>query len=127
MAQANKSRVVIWTIVGILVVVAVIFLIVAKKGAATTGARSFTEEDVPKFVSTMTSRVEKFERRLARIRDEYGPEAAEAFARIEENLGKVRTGLLEIQELTDVKALAEKRDEVKQDYSSAKDVFKEFE
>jgi len=44
MAQSSKSRIIIWSIVGVLVVIAAVFLIIGRKGQ--TAQRVVTVEDI---------------------------------------------------------------------------------
>lgn len=122
MAQGSKSRVVIWTIVGILVVVAVVFLVVGRKGTP-SGKRAVTAEDIPAFVNRMNTRIEKFEHRVEIARQKGGDPAA--FAKVEEQVGKVRTGLQELQGITDQTQFLPKMEEIKKDLGEARKMLKE--
>lgn len=117
--KSNRGRIVIWTIVGILVVIAVIFLI-AGRGQQTRGEREISAEDVPGFVARMEGRLEKTESRVAKAMSDY--DAPEEFARIDELLETVRTGLSEIQTMDDQEAVRQKMEEIKDAYNEAKGI-----
>jgi len=106
MAQGSKSRVVIWTIVGILVVIAVVFLIIARKGAAPSRA-PFSTDRVPRYVEQMDRRLNNLSDEAAELRGEYGPEEFVAFDSV---MALARAGLEELQGLTDDNELRAKRD-----------------
>jgi len=62
-----KTRTIVWTIVGILVVAAIIFTIVASRGSAVLeGKRTMTEEDYRDYKTRAEKRVAKFEERYQR-------------------------------------------------------------
>ncbi len=122
MAQGSKSRVVIWTIVGILVVIAVVFLIVGRKGAP-SGKRAVAAEDIPAFVNRMEARLAKFEERVAKAREKGGDPAA--YAKIDEQVGKVRTGLQELQGITDQTQWLPKMELIKNDLAEARKMLRE--
>ena len=124
MAEKGKSRVVIWTIVGILVVVAVVFLVVARKGGNPTGSRSISTEDVPGFVGRMEKSLDNEEGRVARLRSEWGSDYAAEFDEVAGLFDKVRADLQEIQQLTDGVAISKKMEEIKDDLSTARDIRK---
>jgi len=123
MAQgSNKSRIIIWTIVGILVVIAVVLLLTGKKGGATTGKRLEKVEDVPAFVSRMQGRMDKLRNRVEKVRAEGGN--AEVLAQIDEKLGKATTGLQEVQGITDRQQLTDKMEEVRKTFGEAATLMK---
>lgn len=127
MAEGNKSRAIIWTIVGILVVAAVIFLIVGRKGAGESLAmRKVTVAEVPGFVEKMNRIVEKEEERVAKLRAEYGSTHPDDFVKIDELLQKVRAGVADIQQLSDDAGTSGKADEIRIVMDSAKDVRKKL-
>jgi hypothetical protein len=123
MAQgSNKSRIIIWTIVGILVVIAVVLLLTGKKGGATTGKRLEKVEDVPAFVSRMQGRMDKLRNRVEKVRAEGGN--AEVLAQIDEKLGAATTGLQEVQGITDRQQLTDKMEEVRKTFGEAATLMK---
>jgi len=111
MAQGSKSRVVIWTIVGILVVIAVILLVVGRKSAVPSGQRVMKPADVPGYVDRMNKSLERLEKQVATAQAAGG--SPETFAKIADNIGKIRTGLQEMQGMTDNKQLTDKAEELK--------------
>jgi hypothetical protein len=122
MAQ-NKSRIVIWSIVGLLVVVAVIFLIVGRQGA--TPAKPFHADDVPKFTRLMENRIEGVEERAAKVRAEYGSEDAEVFAQADQHLAAAREWLQKMQGTTNDNELGALRDSVQEHYKAARRLLRE--
>jgi len=124
MAQSNKSRIVIWTIVGLLVVTAVVFLIVGKKGVA--AEKPFTVEEVGKFTRLMETRIGKVEENAAEERGQFGPEAQEAFDQIDMHIAASRDWLRKMQDTKDQAELLAQKDSVQDNYHSAKRVLKEL-
>ena len=123
MAEKNRSRVVIWTVVGILVVAAVIFLIVARRSAP-GGGRDVSVDDVGPFVDRMQSQLAHEQNRVARRRSRYGSDYAEEFAEIQTYLDNVSAGLAEIQDLTDGAEIDAKMREIKSELGKARDLRK---
>jgi hypothetical protein len=111
MAQGSKSRVVIWTIVGILVVIAVILLVVGRKGAVPAGQRVMKPADVPGYVDRMNRSLERLEEQVAKAQAAGG--SPDVFAKIADYTGRIRTGLQEMQGMTDKTQLTAKADELK--------------
>lgn len=122
MAQGNKSRIVIWTIVGILVVAAVIFLIIARKGA--TVAVPFTAEDAAKYVERTTRRLDKLTQDATELRAQFGTDPE--FARFDSLMELARAGLQEMQGTTDEKALGDKRKEIEGHRVALKEIINGF-
>ena len=87
MAQGSKSRVVIWTIVGILVVVAVVMLLTRPKTAA-----GGVPTDPAKFSTTMEGRIGRFEGKVAQAG--LTPDVTQ---KITDEIGKARAALQELQ------------------------------
>lgn len=114
MAQGNKSRIVIWTIVGILVVAAVVFLLIARKGAGPT-TLPFASEDVPGYLDKIGGRLDRLAMEATELRAEYGAEQAETFAQFDATMEKARAAMQELPTLTDEQALRAKHDEI-EDY-----------
>jgi hypothetical protein len=123
MAQqgSKKSRVLIWTIVGILVVVAAILTITGRRSREGTAKRVIRVEQIPQLVGNMTRKIDAAERNFARKRDQVTPEA---FAQAAEYLAKARTNLQEFQGLTDPKELDAKMEEAKANLGAARKLFK---
>ena len=122
MAQSNKSRIVIWTIVGILVVVAVVFLVLGKKGSV-SGSKPL---DVAKFTRLMTTRIDKVEGNAAELRGEYGPDADEHFSKIDAHIERTRHWLQLIQDASGDEAVKEARDSIQDNYHAAKKLVREL-
>jgi hypothetical protein len=121
MAQASKSRIVIWTIVGILVVVAAAFLIVGRKGQQ--AKRVVTVEDIPTFVERINRSLEKFDRRVVRAREKGGP--VDAFAKIDGQVSKIRAGLDELKGIADQALILPKMEAIKADLAEARKMLRE--
>ena len=121
MAQSNKSRMVIWTIVGILVVVAVVFLVMGKKDS--DGGKPV---DVPKFTRLMTTRIDKVEANAAELRGEYGPDADEHFAKIDAHIERSRHWLGQLQTAGDREGVDEARDSIYAGYHAVKKLVQEL-
>ena len=121
---SNKSRIVIWTIVGLLVVTAVVFLIVGRKGTSTD--KPFRVEDVPKFVRLYSGRIDKVASNADEARGNYGADANEVFAEVDSYVEACRAGLAEIQDITDPEALVAKQDEIQENYRAAKRILREI-
>lgn len=91
MAQGSKSRVVIWTIVGILVVVAVVMLLMRPKSAA-----GGLKTDPVKFASQMEARLGRFEGKVAAA-----GLTPDVMQQITDEIGKTRAILQEMQGMVD--------------------------
>jgi len=123
MAEKSRSRVVIWTIIGIAVVAAVVFLIVARRGSAPRG-REITVEDVRPFVERIQGQLDREVKRVSRRQSEYGSAYAEEFAQIQTHFNNVNAGIDEIQELTDAAEIEKKMAEIKDELGKARDIRK---
>jgi len=120
MAQGSKSRIVIWTIVGILVVIAAVMLIKKPKNVDRTPVNA------ERFARQMENRFQKFERRVDQARAELPGTAAEQWQQISDNIAHARQALAEMVGLTDQKDLHAKVLEVQKAYSAARKTFKEI-
>ncbi|MBM3312973.1 hypothetical protein FJY70_00085 [candidate division WOR-3 bacterium] len=119
MAQGNKSRIVIWVIVGILVVVAAVMLITKPK---TTSGPPINPE---RFVRITESKFEKLERRVAEARLDFPDAPAEQWQRISDEVAHGRQALAELSTLTEQKDLAVKKAEATGAYAAATKVLRE--
>ncbi|MEO0098879.1 MAG: hypothetical protein ABIK99_01845 [candidate division WOR-3 bacterium] len=99
-----KTRTIVWTIVGILVVATIIFTIVARRGSAVLeGKRTMTEEDYRNYKIREEKRLAKFEERFQRRLGEIPNPTEEQKAKIDEVNGKIaqlKTYLAEYDGLT---------------------------
>ena len=123
MAQkSNKSRIVIWTIVGILVVVAVILLVTRPKNVP--GARDISTEDIPGYVTRYQSHLEKFDRRVENAIEDYGE--GEVFGEIDMKVQYIRAGLSELEGLTEPDEIKAKMDSIDLYYKDARQLLSDY-
>ena len=120
MAQGSKSRIVIWTIVGILVVVAVVMLISKPK---TSGRPPVNAE---RFARQMETRFQKLEKRVSAAQADFPGAPAELWQKISDEIAHGRQVMAEMPALTEQKDLEAKRVEVQQAYVGARKVLKEI-
>jgi hypothetical protein len=120
MAQGSKSRIIIWTIVGILVVIAVVMLVTKPKN---NGKPPVNPE---KFARQFEGRFEKLEARVARAQSENPGAPAEQWAEISTDIAQGRQLIGAMSGMTDQKALDAKRDSVQKAYLAARKVLKEI-
>jgi len=118
MAQGSKSRIIIWTIVAILVVVAVVMLVTKPK----TSTRPSVNAE--RFVRQHESRFEKLEQRVADARFENPDGPAEQWQKIDDEIARGKQVLVGMPGLTEQKDLVPKRDSVLKAYTAAKKVLK---
>ncbi len=99
-----KTRTIVWTIVGILVVLAIIFTIVTRRGSAVLeGKRKMTEEDYRQYRDRELKRIEKFEARFARKLKSLPSPSPEEQAKIDEvnaKIAELKSYLAEYDNLT---------------------------
>ena len=109
MAQGNKSRIIIWTIVGILVVVAVVMLVTKPKD---TG-RPIKPEELSRSFERQFGRLDN---RIAKAQSEYPGAPAEQWQKINEQMALGRDVLSRVPGLTEQKDLVAKRESLKDAY-----------
>jgi hypothetical protein len=119
MAQGSKSRIIIWTIVGILVVIAVVMLVSKPKDSGRPPV------DPERFARQFESRFQKLENRVARSQSENPGAPAEQWAKISADIAQGRQLMATMSGLTDQKVLDAKRDSVQKAYLAARKVLKE--
>jgi hypothetical protein len=119
MAQGSKSRIIIWTIVGILVVIAVVMLVSKPKDSGKPPV------DPERFARQFEGRFQKLESRVARAQSENPGAPAEQWAKIGADIAQGRQLMAAMSGLTDQKALDAKRDSVQKAYLAARKVLKE--
>jgi hypothetical protein len=122
MAQGNKSRIIIWTIVGILAVVAVVFVITNKKSTV-SGQPPVNAE---RFAKQMESRFQKLEAQVADAQGANPGAPAEQWAKISTDIAQARQTMATMAGLTEQKDLVAKRDSVQKAYLDARKVYKEI-
>jgi len=120
MAQGNKSRIVIWTIVGILVVIAAIMLITKPKNVDKLPVNK------DRFVNTMTSKLDRLDKKVAAAQAEFPGAPAEQWQSITTGIAGVRQILADMGSLTEDKDLRPKVEEANKAYNAAKKVLKEI-
>lgn len=118
MAQGSKSRIIIWTIVAILVVVAVVMLVTKPKTS------SGPPVNAERFVHQYESKFEKLESRVSRAQSENPGAPAEQWADISQEIALGRQVMAGMPGLTEQKDLGAKRDSVVKAYLGAKKVLK---
>jgi|APIni6443716594_1056825.scaffolds.fasta_scaffold1183873_2 hypothetical protein len=119
MAQGSKSRIIIWTIVGILVVIAAVMLVSKPKDSGRPPV------DPERFARQFESRFQKLENRVARAQSENPGAPAEQWAKISADIAQGRQLIAAMSGLTDQKVLDAKRDSVQKAYLAARKVLKE--
>jgi hypothetical protein len=113
MAQGSKGRIVIWTIVGILVVVAVVVLVTKPKGSSAPPING------QRYATQMESRFQKLESRVSAAQAQFQNAPAEQWQKISGDIARGRQVMAEMPALTEQKDLRVKRDSVSQAFSDA--------
>ncbi len=116
-----KTRTIVWAIVGIIVVLAVIFTIIARRGATPTGRR-MDARDYSAYQTRTMKRMEKFEARYNKKAAEITNPTPEEKAKMDEITSKLATlkdYLAEFDKLTT-------EDEMKEWYEKCKTTEKEI-
>ncbi len=111
MAQGNKSRIIIWTIVGILVVIAVVMLVTKPK----TTERPITADEL---VKSYQRSFDRMERRVSTAQAKYPGAAADQWQKRSESIALGRDILNRVPGLKDQKELMAKRDSLREAYVS---------
>jgi hypothetical protein len=120
MAQSSKSRIVIWTIVGILVVIAVVMLVSKPKNSGRPPVNA------ERFVRQMEGRFQKFESRVSAAQSENPGVPAEQWQQISNDIAQGRQIMAGMSGLTEQKDLQAKRDSVQKAYLAARKVLKDI-
>jgi hypothetical protein len=120
MAQGSKSRIIIWAIVGILVVIAVVMLVTKPKN---TDRMPVNPE---RFVRQMEGRFQKLEARVSDAQSENPGAPAEQWQKISDEIARARQVMAGMTGLTEQKDLQPKRDSVQKAYLAARKVLKEI-
>lgn len=114
MAQGSKSRIVIWTIVGILVVIAVVMLVTKPKTSSAPPVNG------KRFADQMENRFQKLEGRVSAAQAQFTGAPAEQWQKISDAIGRGRQVMGEMPGLTEQKDLRVKRDSVMASYTAAR-------
>ena len=120
MAQSSKSRIVIWTIVGILAVIAVVFVISSKK-SSTSGRPPVNPE---RFAKRMESQFQKFEGQISDAKAANPGAPADQWQKISDNIARGRQVMARMAGLTDQNILQPQRDSVIKAYLDARKMYK---
>jgi hypothetical protein len=120
MAQGSKSRIIIWSVVGILVVIAVVMLVTRPK---TTDRMPVNPE---RFVKQYERRFQKLEVRVAAAQAENPTAPAEQWQKISNEIALGRQVMAGMPGLTEQKVLQAKRDSVLKTYLAATKVLKQI-
>ena len=119
MAQGSKSRIIIWTIVGILVVIAVVMLVTKPKGTA-----SRPPVNVERFAKQMENRFQRLEGQVSDAQSANPGAPAEQWQKIGDEIAHGRQLMAGMAGLTEQKDLQAKRDSVQRAYLDARKVYK---
>jgi hypothetical protein len=111
MAQGNKSRIVIWSIVGVLVVIAVVMLVTKPKN---TGRPVVPDQ----LVKSYTRSFERLERRIATAQSKFPDTPAEQWQKMNDAIALGRDVLSRVPGLTEQKDLAAKRESLVNAYTT---------
>jgi len=114
MAQGSKSRIIIWTIVAILAVVAIVMLVTKPKESAKPPVNP------ERFNRTYERQFARFENKVATARAEYPGAPAEQWQKIEEEIALGRRVMVGMLGLTEQEVLNPKRDSVQNALRTAK-------
>jgi len=120
MAQGSKSRIVIWTIVGILVVVAVVMFVTRPKDSVRPPVNP------ERFGRTMESRLQKLEKKISQAQADFPGAPAEQWQKMSDDIAHARQAMAEMSGLTEQRELEPKRVEVQKAYTAARKTFKEI-
>lgn len=118
MAQ-SKGRIVVWSIVGLVVVVVAILFLTAERG-----------DTAPVNVRALTRNTERalgrLEEEAAELRGMVGPEADETLAEFEQHIAGARDALDEMQDETDQRKLRELREVIREHERVARELLFEL-
>jgi hypothetical protein len=120
MAQgSSKSRIIIWALVGILVVVAAIMLISKPK---TSQAPPINAE---RFVRQQEGRFQKLEKRISAAQADFPGAPAEQWQKMGDEIARGRQIMAEMPGLTEQKDLEAKKIEVQKAYTGTRKMLKD--
>jgi hypothetical protein len=120
MAQGNKSRFVIWTIVGILVVVAVVMLVTRPKDSVRPPLNP------ERFGRQMESRLQKLEKKISAAQADFPGAPAELWQAMSDDIAHARQALADMSSLTEQRELEAKKDSVQKAYTAARKTLKDI-
>lgn len=105
MAKIPTSRIILYVVLAIVVIVVGIWMLRTRAQESKMGKRVMEAEDIGPFVKKAARQIENVESKLARFS---GPEVDQA----NQLLSEARAGLQEIQSLTEPPEITKKRDEI---------------
>ena len=123
MAQGNKSRIIIWTIVGILVVVAVVMLLTKPKNQ-----QGQPPVNKARFAERVQSQLTKLDKKVSEAKSEFPDTPAESWQKISDDMARATQLVTEMSTMTDddQPALRDKRDEINKVFGEARRTYKQI-
>ena len=121
MAQGNKSRIIIWTIVGILVVIAVVMLVTKPKGVA-----SRPPVNAERFVKQMENRFQRLETQVSDAQSANPGAPAEQWQKVNDAVARGRQLMAGMAGLTEQKDLQAKASDAQKAYNEARKTLKDI-
>lgn len=116
-------RPVIWVILAILVVAAIIFTVVARRGTTPTGKRKMDTEDYIRYADRTERRLEKLEERAADLVDSgIAPEAQPMMDQLNTKIQEMKTALADLR----TEPNEEKMEKVRELYREVKRMYREL-
>ena len=89
---------IVWIILAILVVAAIVFTVVARKGQVQTGKRKMDTEDYIKFADKMDKRIVRLEERTAKLIEKGIPPSAQPILdQFNAKINEVKTAVTELR------------------------------
>ncbi|MFB0510028.1 MAG: hypothetical protein ACETVX_05985 [bacterium] len=116
-------RPVIWVILAILVVAAIIFTVVARRGTVPTGKRKMDTEDYIRYADRTETRLEKLEERIVDLVDSgISPEAQPMMDQLNAKIQEVKTTITNLR----TEPNEEKLEKVRELYREVKKMYREL-
>ena len=116
-------RPVIWVILAILVVAAIIFTVVARRGATPTGKRKMDTEDYIRYADRTETRLEKLEERIVDLVDSgISPEAQPMMDQLNAKIQEVKTTISNLR----TEPNEEKLEKIRELYREVKKMYREL-
>ncbi|MEO0093302.1 MAG: hypothetical protein ABIK93_01870 [candidate division WOR-3 bacterium] len=117
-------RPVIWTILAILVVAAIIFVVIARKGAGpTTIRRQMTAEDYAKFADKMDKSIARYEERLAKLTEKgISPQDQPKVDQFNAKMGELKSAVADLR----ASPAQEKYEKIQDIYKEVKKIYRDL-